>query len=81
MEHTPPKIVCSSETNPQAVTSPRQSDVTITAGANAIGNSIPRFMSSLGKDGVMSSWMVHRPGQLEKCLEPGGQIWVYLNIL
>ena len=49
MEHTPPKIVCSSETNPQAVTSPRQSNVTIIAGANAIGNNIPPFYVIPGK--------------------------------
>ena len=49
MEHALPKIVCSSETNPQAVTSPRQSNVTIIAGANATGNSIPPFYIIPGK--------------------------------
>ena len=49
MEHAPPKIVCSSTTNPQAITSPRQSNVTIIAGANAIGNSIPPFYVIPGK--------------------------------
>ena len=42
-EHAPPKIVCSKESNPQAVTSERSANVTIIAGVNSIGNYIPPF--------------------------------------
>ena len=49
MEHAPLRIVCSSTTNPQAITSSRQSNVTIIAGANAIGNSILPFYVIPGK--------------------------------
>lgn len=49
MEHAPPKIVCASSSNPQAVTSARSSNVTIIAGANAIGNNIPPFYVFPGK--------------------------------
>ena len=42
-EHSPPRIVCNVETNPQAVTSPRGSTVTCIAAGNALGNSVPPF--------------------------------------
>ena len=48
-EHQPPKVVCSTDSNPQAVTSPRSSLVTIIAGGNAIGNSIPPYYIFAGK--------------------------------
>ncbi|XP_045203754.2 uncharacterized protein LOC123556821 [Mercenaria mercenaria] len=48
-EHQPPKVVCSKDTTPQAVTSPRSSLVTIIAGGNAIGNSIPPYFVFSGK--------------------------------
>ena len=43
MDHSPPKIVCFSTTNPQAVTSSKQSNSIIIAEVNAIKNSIPSF--------------------------------------
>ena len=49
LEHASPKIVCAAESNPQAVTSARSSNVTIIAGANAIGNHIPPFYIFPGK--------------------------------
>ena len=48
-EHQPPKIVCSKDTNAQAVTSPRSTLVTIFARGNAIGNSIPPYFVFAGK--------------------------------
>ena len=48
-EHSPPRIVCSKATDPQAVTSPKSSNVTIIAGANALGNHIPPFYVFPGK--------------------------------
>ncbi|MEW8548101.1 MAG: hypothetical protein AB2693_31750 [Candidatus Thiodiazotropha sp.] len=42
-EHSPPKIVCSKDTNPQSVTSPRGSTITVIASGNALGNSIPPY--------------------------------------
>ena len=48
-EHAPPKIICSKESNPQAVTSERSANVTIIAGANAVGNYIPPFYVFPGK--------------------------------
>ena len=42
-EHSPPRIVCNVETNPQAVTSPRGSTDTCIAAGNALGNSVPPF--------------------------------------
>ena len=43
IEHSPPRIVCNVETNPQAVTSPRGSTVTCIAAGNALGNCVPPF--------------------------------------
>ena len=43
IEHSPPKTVCFSTTNLQGVTSSKQPNMTIIAGANAIKNSIPSF--------------------------------------
>jgi hypothetical protein len=48
-EHQPPKLVCNTDTNPQAVTSPRSPLVTIIAGGNAIGNGIPPYFIFPGK--------------------------------
>ena len=48
-EHAPPKIICSKESNPQAVTSERSANVTIIAGVNALGNYIPPFYVLPGK--------------------------------
>ncbi|XP_048250446.1 uncharacterized protein LOC124117724 [Haliotis rufescens] len=48
-EHAPPKIVCDSTSQPQAVTSPRSSTVTIIGGGNAIGNHIPPYFFFPGK--------------------------------
>lgn len=48
-EHTPPRVVCDKNLKPQAVTSARSSNVTIIAGANAIGNNIPPFYVFPGK--------------------------------
>ena len=42
-EHSPPKIVCGKDTNPQSVTSPRGSTITVIASGNALGNSIPPY--------------------------------------
>ena len=42
-EHTPRRIICDRETKAQAITSARTSNVTIIAGANAMGNLIPPF--------------------------------------
>ena len=67
MDHSPPKIVCFSTTNPQAVTSSKQSNSTIIAGANAIKNSIPSFTLSLERDGVIF-WMVNQLDLQEKWL-------------
>ena len=67
-EHSPPKIVCGAQSKPQAVTSPRSSNVTVIAGANALGHYIPPFYifpgkrwqseflsgASTGADGLMS---------------------------
>ena len=38
MEHTPPKVLCTKGTMPQAVTSPRGKHVTIIGEGNAAGN-------------------------------------------
>ena len=48
-EHSPPKIVCNKETKLQAITSGRSSTVTIIAGGNAIGNSLPPYFVFSGK--------------------------------
>lgn len=48
-EHAPPKIVCDALCQPQAVTSPRSSLVTIIGGGNAIGNHIPPYYVFAGK--------------------------------
>ena len=48
-EHSPPQIVCNKETKPQAITSGRSSTVTIIAGRNAIGNSLPPYFVFSGK--------------------------------
>ncbi|XP_053408884.1 uncharacterized protein LOC128559893 [Mercenaria mercenaria] len=48
-QHTPPNIVCGRETKPQAVTSPKSSNVTIIGGANALGNFVPPFYVFPGK--------------------------------
>ena len=42
-EHSPPKIVCSTNTKPQNITSTRSSNVTIIAAGNALGNSVPPY--------------------------------------
>ena len=42
-EHTPPKIVCDKDSNPQSVTSPRGSKIAFIAAGNALGNSIPPY--------------------------------------
>ena len=49
MEHAPAKIVFFSTSIPQAITSPKQSNETIIAGANAIGNSSLLFYVIPGK--------------------------------
>jgi hypothetical protein len=48
-EHSPSKMVCNKETKPQAITSGRSSTVTIIAGGNAIGNSLPPYFVFSGK--------------------------------
>ncbi|XP_046564293.1 uncharacterized protein LOC124273117 [Haliotis rubra] len=48
-EHAPPKIVCDATCQPQAVTSPRSSTVTIIGGGNAVGNYIPPYYVFPGK--------------------------------
>ena len=48
-EHTPPKIICDADTDPQAVTSPRSSTISIIGGGNAIGNHIPPYFVFPGK--------------------------------
>ncbi len=48
-EHQPPKVVCSKDTVPTAITSPRSSLVTIIAGGSAIGNAIPPYYVFPGK--------------------------------
>lgn len=48
-EHSPPKIVCNTDTNPQALTSPRGSTVMVIAGGNALGNSIPPYYEFPGQ--------------------------------
>jgi hypothetical protein len=42
-EHSPPKVVCSKESKPQAITSARSATVTIISGGNATGNHIPNI--------------------------------------
>ena len=42
-EHSPPKIVCDKNTVPQNITSPRSSTITVIAGGNAVGSSIPPY--------------------------------------
>ena len=42
-EHSPMRIVCHTDTNPQAVTSMRGSTVMVIAGGNALENSIPPY--------------------------------------
>ena len=49
IEHAPPKIVYSKESNPQAVTFERSANITIIAGVNAIGNYIYPFYVFYGK--------------------------------
>ena len=48
-EHSPPRIVCSKATDPQADTSPKSSNVTIIACVYALGNHIPPFYVFPGK--------------------------------
>ncbi|XP_060573021.1 uncharacterized protein LOC132730954 [Ruditapes philippinarum] len=48
-EHAPPHIVCDATSQPQAVTSPRSSTVTIIGGGNAVGNQIPPYYIFPGK--------------------------------
>ncbi|XP_060608620.1 uncharacterized protein LOC132760626 [Ruditapes philippinarum] len=48
-QHSPPKIVCGKNDKPQAITSPRSSNVTIIGGANALGNHVPPFYIFPGK--------------------------------
>ena len=43
MEHTPPKVLCTTGAMPQAVTSPRGKNVTIIGSGNAAGNHIPPY--------------------------------------
>ena len=42
-EHSPPKIVCTTNTKPQNITSTRSSNVTVIAAGNALGNSVPPY--------------------------------------
>ena len=42
-EHSPPKIVCDKNTVPQNITSPRSATITVIAGGNAVGSSIPPY--------------------------------------
>ena len=74
-EYKPPKIVCDKGTNPQCVRSPGGSTITIIAGGNAVGNSIPPYFIFSGKcwnddiligavpgsDGEMSKMVCQRP--------------------
>ena len=49
MEHTPPKVLCTKGTMPQAITSPRGKNVTIIGGGYAAGNHIPPYCIFPGK--------------------------------
>ena len=48
-EHTSPNVVHDIDTQPQSVTSPRSSNVTIIGAGNAIGNAIPPYYIFPGK--------------------------------
>ena len=52
IERSPPKIVCFSTTNPQAVKCSKQSNKTIIAGAHAIKTAFHLLMLSKERDGV-----------------------------
>ena len=68
-EHSPPKIVCNIGTNPQAVTSPRGSTITVIAAGNAIGNSIPPYYVYPGKrwnDDFLSGAPAGSDGEMTK---------------
>ena len=54
-EHSPPKIVCSTNTKPQNSTSTRSSNVTIIAAVNALGNSVPHTIFFQVSDGTLIS--------------------------
>ena len=49
MEHTPPKVLCTTGAMPQSVTSPRGKNVTIIGSGNAAGNHIPPYFIFPGK--------------------------------
>ena len=68
-EHTPPRIICDKDTNPQSVTSPRGSTVTVIAGGNALGNNIPPYYVFPGvrwNDSLLSGASVGAAGEMSK---------------
>ena len=68
-EHTPPRIVCDKNTNPQAVTSPRSALTTVIAAGNALGNSIPPYYVFPGarwNDELLSGASVGAAGRMSK---------------
>ena len=77
-EHAPPKIICSKESNPQAITSERSANVTIIAGANAVGN-YPLSMCFRAKHGQMTCLKVTQQDQLAPCQTRDGQIQEHLR--
>jgi hypothetical protein len=48
-EHSPPKVVCDEDINPQSITSQRSSTTTIIVGGSAVGNYIPSYYIFQGK--------------------------------
>ena len=73
-EHSPPKIVCSTNTKPQNITSTRSSNVTIIAAGNALGNCVARTIFFQVSDGTLISSMEHFLLLLVRCQRKGGQI-------
>ena len=68
-EHAPPKIICSKESNPQAVTSERSANVTIIAGVYALGNYIPPFYVFPGKRWMDELMEGAPPGHMRHILQ------------
>ena len=68
-EHTPPKIICDKNLNPQSVTSLRGATVTVIAAGNAIGNSISPYYVFPGErwnDELLSGCTAGASGEMSK---------------